>query len=195
MEAPLDEWVDYAAVCSSPREFVIDLLRDDVFSGGTVTAPWREATYLSAAELGPKELKQALLAAVAIPLAFPPQKVGGERYMDAGPSDPLPASELHKRGVRRIVSIFLADRTPQNRADFVGATVLQIRPSEAIDTGLFSTFDFRRTTIDRLIHLGYRDAKETFDEAQELWEHLVSLHAQGRTNVALADALPRRTRS
>ena len=48
----LDKWVDYAAVCSSPREFMIALLRENVFSGGVVTAPWREATYVSAAELG-----------------------------------------------------------------------------------------------------------------------------------------------
>ena len=190
----LDEWVDYAAVCSSPREFMIALLRDDIFSGGVVTAPWRDATYFSAAELGPTELRAALLAAVAIPLAFPSQKVGGKRYGDAGLSDPLPALELHKRGAKRIVSIFLADSTPQNRADFVGTTVLQIRPSEVIDTGLLSTFDFSYKTIDRLIDLGYRDAKETFGEAQEIWERMVSLRAQGEANIALASALPDRTR-
>ena len=134
--AMLDEWVDYATVCSSPREFMIALLRDDIFSGGIVTAPWREATYFSAAELGQKELRAALLAAAAIPLAFPSQKVGGKPYGDAGLSDPLPALELHRRGAKRIVSIFLADSTPQNRADFAGTTVLQIRPSEVIDTGL-----------------------------------------------------------
>ena len=50
-----------------------------------MTAPWREATYLGVAELGPKELKQALLAAATISLVFPPQKVDGERYTDASP--------------------------------------------------------------------------------------------------------------
>ncbi len=190
----LDKWVDYAAVCSSPREFMIALLGDDVFSGGIVTAPWREATYVSAAELGSTELRAALLAAAAIPLAFPSQEVGGKRYGDAGLSDPLPALELHRRGAKRIVSIFLADSTTQNRADFAGATVLQIRPSEVIDAKLLSTFDFSHKTIDRLIHLGYRDAKETFGEAQELWERMVSLRAQGEANIALANTLPDRTR-
>ena len=158
---------------------MIALLRDDIFSGGIVTAPWREAMYFSAADLGQKELRAALLAAAAIPLAFPSQKVGGKRYGDAGLSDPLPALELHKRGAKRIVSIFLTDSTRQNRADFAGTIVLQIRPSEVIDTGLLSTFDFSHKTIDRLIDLGYRDAKETFGEAQELWERMVLLRAQG----------------
>ena len=80
------------------------------------------------------------------------------------------------------------------RADFVDAAMLQILPFEAIDTGLRSTFDFRRKAIHRLIHLGYQDVQEAFDEAQELWERLVLIHAQGRMNVASADALPRRTR-
>lgn len=188
----LDEWIDYDEVCSSRREFVVALLRD--FYGGILTAPWREASYFRAAELGPTELRGALLAAAAIPLAFPSQKVRGRPYSDAGLAEPLPALESLKRfGVARIVSIFLSDRTPQNRADFVGATVLQIRPSEEIHTA-WSTFDFSRESIERLLDLGYRDAKETFDEAQELWECVVTLKAQGDENIRLADALPDRAR-
>lgn len=72
--------------------------------------------------------------------------------------------------------------------------MLQILPFEAIDTGLRSTFDFHRKTLHRLIHLGYQDVQKTFDEAQESWERLVLIHAQGQMNVALADALPRCTR-
>lgn len=192
--ALLDRWIDYEAVCSSSREFVVTMLRETDPIVDIITAPWREATYFTARELGPDQLKTALLASAAIPLAFPAQKVHGKRYGDAGIAAPLPARELHRRGASRIVSVFLADDTPQNRADYPGATVLQIRPSEVIDTGLKSTFDFSTSSIERLIELGYSDAKAAIAEAQELWERMVRLRAQGDANVALADALPDRSR-
>lgn len=190
----MDEWIDYEAVCTSPREFVVTMLRETDPIIDIVTAPWRGATYFSARELGPAQLKLALLASAAIPLAFPSQKVRGKRYGDAGIADPLPALELHRRGAKQVVSVFLADDTPQNRADFVGSTVLQIRPSEIIDTGLRSTFDFSSSAIERLIELGYKDAKVTISEAQDLWERMISLRAGGDANIALADALPDRRR-
>lgn len=193
LTALLDEWIDYEAVCSSAREFVVTMLRETDPVVDIITAPWRGATYFSARELGPEQLKSALLASAAIPLAFPSQKVRGKRYGDAGIAAPLPARELHRRGANRIVSVFLADDTPQNRTDFAGATMLQIRPSEVIDTGLRSTFDFSLSSIQRLIDLGYRDAKVAILEAQDLWERLMSLRAAGDVNVALADALPDRS--
>ena len=192
LAALLDDWIDYDAVCSSPREFVVTMLRETDPIVDIITAPWRGATYFSARDLGPDQLKTALLASAAIPLAFPSQKVRGKRYGDAGIADPLPAQELYRRGAKRIVSVFLADDTPQNRADFPTASVLQIRPSEVIDTGLRSTFDFSRPAIDRLIDLGYRDARVAISEAQELWEKMVSLRAGGDGNVVLADSLPDR---
>ena len=192
VERLLDEWVDYEKICSSQREFVVAVLREIDPAVDIVTAPWRNATYFTARDLGPAELRSALLASAAIPLAYPSKEVLDKRYNDAGLVDPLPARELYRRGASRIVSIFLADDTIQNRADFAEATLLQIRPSEEIDHGIGSTFDFSSGTIEHLINLGYRDTQETLDEAQEILEELLVLNTQGDINFALADSLPNR---
>ena len=194
VERLLDKWIDFDAICSGPRELVITALREIDPAVDIITAPWRSASYFTARDLGPAELRNALLASAAIPMAFPSREVKGKRYNDAGLVDPLPGGELYRRGARRILSIFLDDDTVQNRADYPGATLLQIRPSEVIDHGLKATFDFSREAIERLIDQGYRDAEETIGEAQQLWEELMFLRKQGDANMALANALPDRSR-
>jgi hypothetical protein len=88
--------------------------------------------------------------------------------------------------------VFLSDLTPQNRDDFPGASLLQVRPSAAMGASLPSIFDFSRSTIERLIDLGHRDAARALDEAGDLRDALVALAEQGAANEALAQALPRR---
>ena len=191
--AILDKWIDYKSVCSSQQEFVIAVLQETDPIVDIVSMPWRGASYFKAAELSSRELRGALLASVALPLVFPSQKVQGKQYAGAGIVEPLPALELYRRGVKWIVSIFLADDTPQNRTDFMGATILQIRPSEIVNTRLYSAFDFSRRSIEHLIDLGYQDAKKVLGEVQELWECMVSLRNQGEANINLADALSKRS--
>ncbi len=190
MEDMLDRWIDCEAVCTSTKEFVVTVLPSTNAIIDIAKGPWSDATYLSARDLGPEELKNALLASAAIPLAFPSKKVRGRRFSDAGLADTLPTQELYRRGARWIVSMFLSDQTPQNRADYAGANVVQIRPSEVIDHRFGSTFDRSRSSIERLIDLGYRDAGAVVGEIWDVWERIASLRARSDENVALADSLP-----
>ena len=83
----------------------------------------------------------------------------------------------------------LSDLTPQNRADFPGATLLQVRPSASIGNTLSSMLDFSRATIERLIDLGYEDARKTVAEVCELAREIVSLRERGLANEARARSL------
>ncbi len=188
----LDQWINFDAVCNSTVDVTIAILPETSSILDIVSGPWRQAEYARAVELGPARMRAALLAAMAIPLAFPSQELDGRKYADAGLADGLPAQVLYKRGLRRIVSIFLADGTIQNRADFADCIMLQIRPSQTIDLGLWTTFDFTSRSIDRLIDLGYRDARESYSGAEKLVKGLDRMLSAGRDNQRRANLLPDR---
>src|SRR5690606_34804951 len=114
----LDQYIDYERLCKSHIRFFIAALEEINSIADIMPSPWRSATYFEASQLEPPELKRALLAATAIPIAFSSQEVGGRRYADAALVDALPAFKLYEVGARRIFSIFLSDTNVQNRADF-----------------------------------------------------------------------------
>lgn len=194
VERLLDAWINYEAVRSAACEVIVAVLREIDPVIDVATYAWRRATYFRAADCTAETLRKVLLAASAIPFVLPARKIDGEPYTDAGLVDPLPAGELYRQGHRRIVSVFLSDHTIQNRADFPEATLLQVRPSTDINTGLFSCFDFSRDAIERLIDLGYRDARTYCQETRELLEQQIMLKELGKREQMLADTLPARDR-
>jgi NTE family protein len=190
--ALLDGWLDYEAVCASRTAFTVVVLPERLPFTDVLTPFRSKALYLDARDLTPHNLRQALLAASAIPFAFPSQEIDGVRYADAGLADPLPARILYERGARRILSVFLSDSPLQNRLDFPDCALLQLRPSHPIDSGLPSTFDFSRPSIEFLIELGYRDAAANYEEVARLAGLYGALWQLSRANQKLADALPDR---
>jgi NTE family protein len=192
LAAVLDRVLDYGRICRAPADLIVALLPEVTPAYDLVTAPWRTVTYLEARHLDGRALRAALLAAVAIPIAFPARRVLDRHHADAGMADPLPARVLHERGARKIVSVFLSDGTPQNRADFPGTTLLQVRPSPGMRASLPSIFDFSAATVERLIDLGYADARSAVGEAQALAQEMIALARRGADNAALAARLPRR---
>ncbi len=188
----LDGALDYGRIGRAGVGLVIAVLTEVSPPLDIVSAPWRRASYFEASALSGGELRAALLAAAAIPLAFPARTVRGRRYADAGLVDPLPVQALYRRGERRIVAVLLSDRAPCDRADLPGATLLQVRPALPLDDGLLASFDFTRPTIERLIDRGHADTRAQLAEVETLADGLVELHEAGRINRALADTLPRR---
>lgn len=171
--ALLDDGIDYEVVCRSERELVITMLKETDPIVDIITAPWREISTFTARELGAEQLRTALLASAAIPLAFPAQEVEGQRYGDAGIAAPLPIQALYDRGARRIVSVSLADDPPEDPADYPEAMLLQIIPAMDIGANPATTFDFSSDRIEELIALGYADTNRTIEENQDLWERMI----------------------
>jgi len=195
VEAFLKKWIRFDDVVASEREFYIAMLPS--LSTGldadplleAILGPWLEATYIRASALSPEELKNALLAAAAIPLAFPSQEIKGRKYSDAAMRDPLPSGVLKEAGCDWICSIFLSDAHIQNRADYPGATLLQVRPSEVIDPNLMSMLDFSRESVDRLINLGYSNACDVLKEAQDFMDLIIELKVSGTRLEGMTEGL------
>ncbi len=195
VEAFLDKWINYDQVIASQKTFFIAMIPATAMGGLTdplrdiAEGAWRKAVYFRASTLKPEDLKNALLAASAIPLAFPPRKVQGKHYTDAGLSAPLPSQALRDEGCEYICSVFLSDTQIQNRADYPNTTLLQIRPTEDINPNLLTMLDFSRNAIDGLIDLGYRDAHAAHAEAQKLMDLFLKYSASGQKLEALTESL------
>lgn len=54
---------------------------------------------------------QTVLASCAMPLMFPPVEIGGERYMDGGVSDPIPAQHALDDGCDKVIVITTRERS------------------------------------------------------------------------------------
>ncbi len=189
----LDTYLDYKKICRSPLRFTITTLPEIAPLFDIITARWRKATHHHAHELDPEILRQVLLASSAIPLAFPSQDIQIGKHADASLTNPLPAQVFRDGHTRIIFSLFLSDDVVQNRAEFPGQVLFQVRPSVRLQTGLSSLFDFSRQTIDQLITLGYQDAEADFREAATLVRLVQQNRQKMQTIEQKARNLPQRS--
>ncbi len=175
----MDKHIDYSLVCNSSKNLIITVLPSISSLIDLAVGKFRSPHYFFANQMKPEQLRQALLAATAIPVAFPSVNVGGKKYSDAGLSTPLPSKILHDLGYQRIVSIFLSDDTIQNRLDYPNCNLIQIRPSTNINTGLGSMLDFSLGHIEKLLQMGEEDATKYIQEIKDLFNSLILLRRLG----------------
>lgn len=130
--------------------------------------------------LVPSEQKQALLASAAIPLAFAPKEIDGQKYSDGGQGGwhklqgNTPIEPLIDAGCDLAIVTHLEDGSLWNRHDFPEITVLEIRPQTPISKNslaLMDMFDFSQSNISDWMQQGYTD----------------TLHCIGRVTNALDD--------
>lgn len=175
----MDNYISYDTVCKSSKNLIITVLPSISSVIDLIVGKFRSPHYFFANQMKPEQLRQALLAATAIPVAFSSVSVGGKKYSDAGLSMPLPSKILYDLGHLRIVSIFLSDDTIQNRFDYPNCNLVQIRPSVNINIGLGSMLDFSLAHIENLIKMGEADATKYIAEIEELFNSLVHLRCFG----------------
>lgn len=110
--------------------------------------------------------KIALAASAAIPLAFAPKKIDGQKYSDGGQGGwnklqgNTPIKPLIDAGCDLAIVTHLEDGSLWNRHDFPEITVLEIRPQTPISKNslaLMDMFDFSQTSINDWIQQGYTD--------------------------------------
>jgi NTE family protein len=134
-----------------------DLLRlkPKIFQGGEVT--WRH-----------------LAASCAIPGILPHHRIDGRRYADGGLLNPLPVWAAVELGATRVVALHALPEIPSVwlkplAAGFrrvaghhppvpAGVDLRVIRPTEPLGS-VRDALRWRRDNIERLLELGYRDAK------------------------------------
>ena len=115
-------------------------------------------------------LYNLLLASAAIPFAFPQREINGKYYVDGALGDNIPLGALAKRGCTYAIVIHLNGGAIWNRGDFPQQTVVEIRPSDKINSSRFpligdihSLLDFTPEKIAILKQMGYEDARRCLE--------------------------------
>lgn len=170
-----------------------------------------DSEFFHVQSLTPKEQKQALLASAAVPLAFAPKEIAGEKYSDGGQGGwnklqgNTPIQPLIEAGCDLAIVTHLEDGSLWNRHDFPEITVLEIRPQRLIsknDIALMDMFDFSESNINAWIQQGYDDTQhcvgrvlKALKARQNLKEAIndcqASLANNGASDRALNDAMAR----
>ena len=133
-------------------------------------------------------LYNLLLASAAIPLAFPQREVNGQYYVDGALGDNIPLGALAARGCSHAIVIHLSGGAIWNRHDFPQQTIVEIRPSEKINSSHFlvsdigALFDFSPEKIASLKQMGYQDARRCLEP---ILQTLVTVKQQHRVENSL----------
>ena len=143
-------------------DWLIDLVRSQM----GVKAQWLRVQDCSDDET----LYNSLLASAAIPFAFPQREVNGQYYVDGALGDNIPLGALAARGCTYAIVIHLDGGAIWNRHDFPAQTVIEIRPSDKINSSSFpligdihSLLDFTPEKIAILKQMGYQDARRCLE--------------------------------
>lgn len=115
-------------------------------------------------------LYNLLLASAAIPFAFPQREVNGQYYVDGALEDNIPLGALAARGCTHAIIIHLGSGVVWDRHDFPAQTIIEIRPSEKINSShlpviseIHSLLDFTPEKIAILKQMGYQDARRCLE--------------------------------
>ncbi|WP_019504157.1 patatin-like phospholipase family protein [Pleurocapsa sp. PCC 7319] len=130
-----------------------------------------------------------LLASAAIPFAFPQREVNGQYYVDGALGDNIPLGALAARGCTHAIVIHLDGGAIWNRHDFPEQTVIEIRPSDKINSShlpvigeIHSLLDFTPEKIATLKQMGYQDARSSLEP---ILETLVTVKQQRKVEKSL----------
>ena len=121
---------------------------------------------------------ERVIASAAVPIAYSPQQINGERHLDGYLSDNQPVAPIieadSKNAINTIIVVYLS-HVPEKRItqDDVGQRrLVEIIPTETIDLNIkkinFAVIDTRPETVRRLIDLGRKDAEKVL-KREGLW--------------------------
>jgi len=159
----LREWLHFDQLKRTHKEFIITTYNTHVPAPAVIgflrSRPTKNITYQRARDLTHEDLERAILASAAIPFIFPAQSIGGVYHNDAGVDVEAHATHalVHRFKTPRVTTILLKRNDPAQEAEYHNSQVNFVRPSTEIATRL-SGLNFDKTTIERLICLGYEDA-------------------------------------
>lgn len=191
-EELIEGYIDFQGLLRSPIKFYVGIMEAFHPLFDVVLPHLKDVSFISNHDTDEETFKRVVLASAAMPFFFPSKNINGRKWSDPGLTCPLPDKILYDQGYRRIVSLFLSDDILENPLDFPDTILFQIRPSQGIDSGLNSTFDFSEMTISKLIELGYQDAKNIWLESRVWFDKILKLQAQGKRNQELVSKLQAR---
>lgn len=123
--------------------------------------------YINMTGMTQNDMETVLLATSALPGVFEPVRFGRSLYLDGGLKDNVPVRPLYNAGYRDFLVIHLSSHGSVDEADFPGASIAQIIPSEDQGDFMTGTLDFSREGARRRLKQGYEDGKRFFEEIQK----------------------------
>lgn len=120
--------------------------------------------YINITGLTQNDMETVLLATSALPGIFEPVKFGRCLYLDGGLKDNVPVRPLYNAGYREFLVIHLSSRGWVEEADFPGASISQIVPSEDQGDFMTGTLDFSGEGAARRLNQGYEDGRRFFED-------------------------------
>ena len=104
------------------------------------------------------EIKDILLASSALPVIYPPVKIGDKLYRDGGIKDNMPIRPLYIEGIRNFIVVGLSTESKINYDLYPDANFIFIKPRKSIGDFWDGTLDFTSKGARIRMEIGYMDA-------------------------------------
>lgn len=103
------------------------------------------------------EMKKILYATSAVPRLYHPVLINQNYYCDPMKYEPIPLAPILKSNCETIIIVGLSPHQRLLQKKLKGKKVIEIFPSRHLGTGVYGSFDFRKSILKQYIDLGGDD--------------------------------------
>lgn len=129
---------------------------DLIVSCGKVNS--KQLAYFNLNHQSPKKMQDILFATTAVPMLYNPIYIDNSYYCDPMKYERAPLAPLLKSDCETIIIVYLNRGQCLGRKEINGKRLIEIAPSRDLGTGIYGSFDFRKSVIENSIELGGNDA-------------------------------------
>ena len=129
---------------------------DLIVSCGKVNS--KQLAYFNLNHQSPKKMQDILFATTAVPMLYNPVYIDNSYYCDPMKYERAPLAPLLKSDCETIIIVYLNRGQGLGRKEINGKRLIEIAPSRDLGTGIYGSFDFRKSVIENSIELGGNDA-------------------------------------
>ncbi len=129
---------------------------DLIVSCGKVNS--KQLAYFNLNHQSPKKMQDILFATTAVPMLYNPVYIDNSYYCDPMKYERAPLAPLLKSDCETIIIVYLNREQCLGRKEINGKRLIEIAPSRDLGTGIYGSFDFRKSVIENSIELGGNDA-------------------------------------
>ena len=129
---------------------------DLIVSCGKVNS--KQLAYFNLNHQSPKKMQDILFATTAVPMLYNPVYIDNSYYCDPMKYERAPLAPLLKSDCETILIVYLNRGQCLGRKEINGKRLIEIAPSRDLGTGIYGSFDFRKSVIENSIELGGNDA-------------------------------------
>lgn len=129
---------------------------DLIVSCGKVNS--KQLAYFNLNHQSPKKMQDILFATTAVPMLYNPVYIDNSYYCNPMKYERAPLAPLLKSDCETIIIVYLNRGQCLGRKEINGKRLIEIAPSRDLGTGIYGSFDFRKSVIENSIELGGNDA-------------------------------------